>query len=875
VNGAAAQRNSPGMAVRMGIGFAALAIVVVAANLLTQSSSREARIRMHQLVTQHEPAMRATELLAATIHDYERAVVSYAEGRSRSARTVQAAAQKISDAIADYQRIAVTDDSQQASLLQLKDDLELYRSLGDALVKQTAQRQALQQEYWARFQILHAQLDAPQKSATRFAGGVFASEALLDLSRALNDVRERLFDTIGSPARVSAKSISATAVATAEAAFAAAMQRHAGNLIKTQGEPWVRDTNTQFARVVVARRSLLAAIEELGRRSAEFRDQGAAVSGLVLTQLVEPAQQALTDADQLAVRAVANADRQLALTSAVVLVLTLFISVLTVVSVAGPVRRLTRATRELAGGSIRTRVPRGGVGELDSLAGAFNAMAEQLETAEGEVRRHHAQLEARVEERTRELQQLANHDPLTQLPNRRQLFTYLDQAIDRARVNGSRMAVLFIDLDNFKTINDSLGHAFGDRVLQAVSDRLRQNTAFAGTFSARLGGDEFTVVCDPVDSVEAIQRMSLTVLEEFQRSLPIHGRDLRISVSVGAAVFPDHGKDSQALLRAADAALFRSKELGRSRATLFTPDLIEAASSRFRLEQSLRLAIERGEFELVYQPEVCFETLQTHAVEALLRWHQPDGQVVMPAQFLQIAEQSGVIMDISDWVLQAAIQEAAQWYSRTWPQARVAINVSAPQLMSGSFVEGLEALLNKYGLPPACVEIELTETVLQTGATTVAALHQLRELGVSVALDDFGTGFSSLTSLERLPLSRVKIDRSLIASIDTGTRSPAIVRSIVGLSRSLGLQVTAEGVERPAQLGHLLADRGVQVQGFLVARPLAAAKIPAFVDNSRQHLQDLMLAAPIPDMTLEVTGGASVHALRTATIKKREVTSDG
>lgn len=860
----APRRNGPGMAVRMGLGFAALAAVVIAANLITQDSNREARVRMRQLVTQHEPIMRATESLAGSIDNYERAVVSYAEGRSRTASKVDEAAQSTLDATDAYERIATVGGARQTSLMQLRDDLELYRSLGGALVKQTAVRQALLQEYWSRFEQLEAQLDAPQQNATRFAGGVFASESLLDLSRALNEMRERLFSAISSPAAGSLKAIPAGSIAAAESAFAAAMQRHAGNLKQTQGDAWVQQVNTEFARVVVARRSLLAAIEALGGRFAEFRDQGAAVAGLVMTQLVEPAQQALKDADQLAVRAVADADEKLVMTSAVVLALMLLISLLTVLSIAGPVRRLTRATLDLASGVVRTRVPRGGVRELDSLAGAFNEMAEQREKAEGEVRRHHAQLEARVEERTRELQHLANHDPLTQLPNRRQLFAHLDQAIDLAHFKGSRLAVLFIDLDNFKTINDSLGHAFGDRVLQAVSDRLRQNAAFASTFSARLGGDEFTVVCDPVDSIEAVERMSLAVLEEFQRSLPIHGRDLRLSVSVGAAVFPDHAADSQALLRAADAALFRSKELGRSRFTLFTPQLIEAASSRFRLEQSLRLAIERGEFELLYQPEVCFESLQTHAVEALLRWHQPDGQVVMPAQFLPIAEQSGVIVDISDWVLQTAIQEAAQWHARTWPQARVAINVSAPQLMSGDFVARLEALLQQYGLPADCLEIELTETVLQTGATTVAALHQLRELGVSIALDDFGTGFSSLTSLERLPLSRVKIDRSLIASIDTGTRSPAIVRSIIGLSRSLGLQVTAEGVERSSQLGQLLADRNVQVQGYLISRPLAAAKIPAFVDSTRRHLQDLLLAAPTPDPAADATGTSSVRALRTA-----------
>ena len=270
------------------------------------------------------------------------------------------------------------------------------------------------------------------------------------------------------------------------------------------------------------------------------------------------------------------------------------------------------------------------------------------------------------------------------------------------------------------------------------------------------------------------------------------------------------------------------------------PQLLEAASSRFKVEQSLRRAVERGEFELLYQPEVCFETMETHIVEALLRWRQPDGNVVAPADFFEVAEQTGLISDISDWALRSAIEAAAFWQSGPWPRAKVAVNISSQQFLDGQFRRAPGRLLKRHGLPAECLEIELTENVLQTGPTTIAALHRLRELGVSIALDDFGTGYSSLTSLERLPLTRVKIDRGLIGSIDTSARSPAIVRSIVGLCHSLGLQVTAEGVERAAQLGPLLMDRGVQVQGYLVSRPLKAATVPVFLTESRRHLEQLM-----------------------------------
>jgi diguanylate cyclase (GGDEF)-like protein len=493
-------------------------------------------------------------------------------------------------------------------------------------------------------------------------------------------------------------------------------------------------------------------------------------------------------------------------------------------------------------------------------------MAEQLQQAQNAVRVHQLELEARVDERTRELNHLAHHDPLTDLPNRRHLLGHLDDAIGRARLRGSRIALLFIDLDNFKTINDSMGHAFGDRVLQAVSERLRMNSLFSRSFSARLGGDEFTVVCEEVNQLGDVERLTRSVLEEFQRPLSVHGRELRISVSVGACIFPDHASDSHALLRAADSALFRAKELGRNCASLYAPQLLEAAASRFKVEQSLRRAVEQGEFELLYQPQVCFETLETHTVEALLRWRQPDGNVVSPADFFEVAEQTGLITDISDWALRTAVQTAAVWHNGPWPKARVAVNISSQQLMSASFVSRLQSLLQQYQLPPQCLEIELTENVLQTGANTIATLKRLRELGISIALDDFGTGYSSLTSLERLPLSRVKIDRSLVTPIDSGGRSPAIVRSIIGLCHSLGLQVTAEGVERPAQLGVLLTDRGVQIQGYLVSRPINAATVPVFIDQARTHLEQLMIAAPSPTQETD-TNTTRLRTLRASHVR--------
>lgn len=839
---------------RMALGFAALALAIVAANMVTQRSSREARERMRQLVGQHEPIVRSTKALAGAIGEYERAVISYSEGRSTSTQQYEAVAARFVNAVDEYARAADNDPARQPALQQLYEDLELYRSLGNALVKQSTARRGRVQDYWSRFTALESHLNTPQDRAVRFAGGVFASESLLDLSRAASEIRDKFSATI------TAGFASWRAVGMSEGAFHATLLKHSASLTKVQGAQWVAQIRDDFTQLVEARHTVSNTGLEVQRRLIEFRDQGVAVAGITLTQMVEPAQRALSDADELARAAAERADRQVAIASVVVLALLLLISLITVLSVTRPVQRLTAATRQLANGLVRTRVPRGGVSELDELAVAFNSMAEQLEKAETQVRSYNAELEARVDDRTRELQFLANHDPLTQLPNRRQLFVHLDEVLHRARRAGSRVAFLFIDLDNFKTINDSLGHAFGDRVLQAMSERLRLHPPFARCFSARLGGDEFTVVCENVGNVAEVEKICLGMIEDFQRSIPIQGRELRISVSVGAAVYPDHATDSQSLLRAADAALFQAKELGRNRCSLFRPALLEAASSRFRMEQSLRRAVERNELELLYQPQVCFETLRTQSVEALLRWHQPDGQVVTPADFLDVAEQSGLIMEISEWVLRTSIQDAARWHAGDWPQARIAVNISAHQLLGHDFVGRLEAMLRQYDLPASHLELELTENVLQTGAATVAALHRLRALGVSIALDDFGIGYSSLTSLERLPLTRVKIDRSLIANLDSGVRAPAIVRSIIGLSRSLGLQVTAEGVERHTQLGQLLTDRNVQVQGFLICRPVVAGKIPAFIEASRHHLEELRAAAPVPDVSTEST--STVRALR-------------
>jgi predicted signal transduction protein with EAL and GGDEF domain len=387
-----------------------------------------------------------------------------------------------------------------------------------------------------------------------------------------------------------------------------------------------------------------------------------------------------------------------------------------------------------------------------------------------------------------------------------------------------------------------MGHPYGDRVLVAIARRLEAIARDRG-FAARLGGDEFTVVQRDAIGAEGILAFGAGIVRAFDTPLQVDGREVIVSVSVGASVFPDHERGAEALLRAADAALFQAKALGRSRLAVFTPELLVTASAKFAIEQRLRRAIQSDEFELFYQPLIDIDTFNLAAVEALIRWRMPDGSFRSPGDFLAVAEESGLIVEINDWVLRTAIATAARWHRGAWPNARVAINVSPRQFLDYRFVSRLEELLNEYQLPAQCLELELTESVLQTGSHTIKTLEQLRAIGVATALDDFGTGYSSLASLQQLPLTRVKLDQSLIAGIDDSARSASIVRATIALCRGLGLEVTAEGVERVEQLAMLLPYRAISLQGYLFSRPVCAAELLPLLERLPAHCQELRQSA--------------------------------
>jgi diguanylate cyclase (GGDEF)-like protein len=664
------------------------------------------------------------------------------------------------------------------------------------------------------------------------------------------------------------------ALQASEAVFDLELQKSRANLQRSQGEKWVAAVDSEFAALTASRVAGLAAdqgkrdsVARMNRELALVIEQvpralekavtGARPSGLpspsgvpairspALSPLVLPEQQL----EQRVIARIASPaerrSRALVFWITVgVLVTILAVSISTIRSVIRPVRRLMDATRRLSSGGT-VQVERGGIREIDELAMAFNHMAVQLASARAAVTAHQETLEQRVRERTHALQHLAEHDSLTQLPNRRLLLRRLTDALPRAAQTGDRVGVFFIDLDNFKNINDGLGHDFGDLVLLSVAQRLSETAASFG-FAARLGGDEFTVLYSGAPDADAIVEMGQRLLTAFQRPLAVGDRSVTISISVGASIFPDHGEQSETLLRAADAALFRAKALGRSQLHLFSPDLVEAAHSKFVVEQGLRRALEHGEFELVYQPEMNLQSGAPGVVEALLRWRTPDGRLLSPDAFLGVAEESGLILELTDYVLRTAIAAAAQWHRGVWPEVRVAINVSPRQLLDAKFADRIEDLLRQNDLPPQCIEIELTENLLQTGPTTIEALQRLRASGIAIALDDFGTGYSSFASLEVLPLTRVKLDRSLIASIDTSPQAWAIAVSIIGLCRNLGFEITAEGVERPEQLAMLIEQGATHVQGYLLCKAVAHDDLPGELAVLPGRLESLVLTMPAP-----------------------------
>jgi diguanylate cyclase (GGDEF)-like protein len=430
----------------------------------------------------------------------------------------------------------------------------------------------------------------------------------------------------------------------------------------------------------------------------------------------------------------------------------------------------------------------------------------------------------RVKDSEASFTHLAQHDALTNLPNRLLIRDRMEQAIGRARRDGEQVALLFLDLDNFKTINDSLGHAAGDELLQEVARRLKDTVRDIDTVS-RQGGDEFLMVLADVPDLAAVSSVAALVQQKLAQPFALKGMQIVTSISIGISLFPGDGDDFDTLLKHADMAMYQAKSAGRNGFCFFDEQMNADTHERLALELDLRQALSRNEFVLHYQPIVDLHGGRLLAAEALLRWQHPQRGTLGPDRFIRVAEESGLIVEIGEWVLGEACRQAMLWQAVGLPRFAVAVNLSAVQFRRGNLEAMVRAALNRFGLAPACLELELTESILLQDS---AQLRRLKELGVKLSIDDFGTGYSSLSYLQRFQVDKLKIDQSFVRGLIGNAQNQAIVTAIVQMARSLGLHTTAEGIEDEATRA-LLAELGCdQGQGFLFARPLAAAELGAF-----------------------------------------------
>lgn len=424
-----------------------------------------------------------------------------------------------------------------------------------------------------------------------------------------------------------------------------------------------------------------------------------------------------------------------------------------------------------------------------------------------------------------QVQFLAYYDALTGLPNRTLLQDRLGKAIAGSRRQKCKIALLFLDLDGFKIINDSLGHSVGDLLLQQVAERLKKWGREQDTV-ARLGGDEFLIMLTQVKELPDVAVAAERLMDAMTAEFDVQGHSLNVSCSIGASIFPENGADCETLIKNADAAMYGAKDSGRNSFRFFAEDMNAQAGERLSLENSLRLALGKKELFLMYQPQMHVVTGRVTGLEALLRWQHPDLGLVPPDKFIRIAENSGLIVPIGEWVLQTACRQARKWQDEGLPAVSVAVNVSAVQFRQQGFCELIRSVLHETGLAAQCLELELTESLLLANAdVTLSVLRELKSMGLTLAIDDFGTGYSNFTSLRQFGVSKLKIDRSFISDVATNPDDSAITAAIISMAKSLRLKVIAEGVENEAQMSFLRKNRCDEIQGYYFSKPLAVDKV--------------------------------------------------
>lgn len=515
-------------------------------------------------------------------------------------------------------------------------------------------------------------------------------------------------------------------------------------------------------------------------------------------------------------------------------------------------RRLRRSDGGLFWGELTGRLinpddPREGsiwiVSNIDERLQAQQALDRAYAQLEQQVRERTRELSATVEQLRHEITErqrdqeridwMAHYDALTGLPNRTLLAGHSARAIEMAQAGGAPLAVMFLDLDHFKHVNDSLGHRVGDVLLVEVARRLRAAIRGLDTV-VRMGGDEFVLLL-PGTNAQGCERLVGKLQQALHQPYHIDGHELSVSCSMGLALYPGDGRDIDTLIQAADAAMYHAKRGGRDTYCFYTPQMQAQSRRALQLENALRRALERNQLRLLYQPQVRLDSGRVCCVEALLRWEHPELGPVSPAEFIPVAEDSGQILQIGEWVLRTAMQQLHAWRAAGLYDLKVAVNLSSIQFRQQQLPEVIDRILQDEGLPASALELELTEGVaIHDPHQTTAAMDRLRERGVCLAMDDFGTGYSSLSQLKRFQIHKLKIDQSFVRDLEHDSNDRAIVSAIIRMAQALGMQTTAEGVETAAQLQFLREQGCDEAQGYHLSHPLPPGELERFLRHRQQ-----------------------------------------
>ncbi|MGB5605401.1 MAG: EAL domain-containing protein, partial [Gammaproteobacteria bacterium] len=513
--------------------------------------------------------------------------------------------------------------------------------------------------------------------------------------------------------------------------------------------------------------------------------------------------------------------------------------------ITDPLLRLSETARNITTDkNYSLRVTGEGTDEIGTLIVDFNVMLNEIQSRDKELIEHRSMLEERVALRTEEIeianQQLASakeqaesvakrmeyyahHDALTGLPNRILFNDRIDTALAHAQRQQSMLALLFLDLDRFKVINDSLGHAVGDQLLRVVSRRIRKCLRTDDTV-ARLGGDEFMVLLTDIKSSADAGRIGNKIIDSLVKPASCNGHELHITTSIGVSIYPFDGLDTDTLVKNSDVSMYRAKELGRNKLVYYTAEMNAVSRKQLSLETSLRKALENDELELYYQPQVDITTNTIIGAEALLRWQHPEMGAINPLDFLPIAEDSGMIIPIGEWVLHTAFRQLRIWHDAGHKQLGLAVNLSASQIARPGLTRTIKHALETTGINAGMTELEITENVVMKNLdTAIVILDKLKAMGFRIAMDDFGTGYSSLGYLRKLPIDTVKIDKSFVREIPDNKEDTLIAQAVIAMAQSLGLSLVAEGVENNKQLEFLRQQDCTVVQGYLFSKPLSPA----------------------------------------------------